>query len=98
MSEIINRVAQSKLITFDLEEYYPEGIRTVVDISKWLLEGFVLKEKDFRDQVSKHQWSDYKDHFVAITCSTDAIVPGWAFMLITSKLQPYAKKWFREIW
>ena len=91
MSEIVNRVAQSKLITFDLEEYYPEGERVLIDISPWLLEGLLLKEKDFRKEVSEHDWTIYKDKFVAITCSTEAVIPGWAFMLITSKLQPYAR-------
>lgn len=90
MSEIVNRVAQSKLITFDLEEYYPEGERVLLDISPWLFEGLLLKEKDFRKQVSEHDWNSYQDKYVAINCSTDAIVPGWAFMLISSKLQPYA--------
>ena len=91
MSEIVNRVAQSSLITFDLEEYYPEGERMVIDISTWLYEGLILKEKEFRQHVEEHEWSQYKDAYVAVKCSTDAIIPAWAFMLITSKLQPYAK-------
>ncbi|MFS4492865.1 DUF2480 family protein [Maribacter sp. 2308TA10-17] len=90
--EIINRVAQSKLITFDLEDYYTEGERAVLDVKDWLYEGFILKEKEFRDHVSEHDWSKYQDAFVALTCSTDAIIPGWANMLIASKLQPYTKK------
>ena len=92
MSEIVNRVAQSSLVTLDLEEYYPEGERILLDISPWLFEGFILKEKEFRNQVIEHDWSAYKDSYVAITCLTDAIIPGWAFMLITSKLQPFAKQ------
>ncbi len=90
--EIINRVANSKLVTFDLEELYPQGERIVFDIKDWLYEGFVLREKEFRTFVSEHNWSQYANNFVALTCSSDAIVPGWAFMLIASKLQPYAKK------
>lgn len=90
--EIINRVSQSKLVTFDLEDYYLEGKRVVVDIKDWLYEGFILKEKEFRTHISKHNWEQYKDTFVALSCSTDAIIPGWANMLIASKLQPYAKK------
>ncbi|MDX1784009.1 MAG: DUF2480 family protein, partial [Aequorivita vladivostokensis] len=90
--EIINRVAQSKLITFNLEDYYPEGERKVLDITDWLYEGFILREKEFRAHVEASDWSEYKDAYVALQCSTDAIVPGWAFMLIASKLQPYAKK------
>lgn len=90
--EIINRVAQSKLVTFDLEDYYPEGKRMVLDIKDWLFEGFILKEKEFRNHIAEHNWEQYQNAFVALTCSTDAIVPGWAYMLVTSKLQPYAKK------
>ena len=92
MSEIVNRVSQSSLITFDLEEYYPEGKRVLLDISPWLLEGLILKEKDFRRHVEEHNWAQYKDVFVAVKCSTDAIIPAWAFMLITTKLQPFARK------
>ena len=90
--EIINRVAQSKLITFDLEDYYPKGERKVLDIIDWLYEGFILREKEFRAHVDAHDWSAYQDAYVALQCSTDAIIPGWAFMLIASRLQPYAKK------
>jgi len=92
MSEIVNRVAQSKLVTFDLEAYYPEGPRMILDIKDWLYEGLILKEKEFRAHAEAHDWSAYKDAFVALQCSSDAIVPGWAFMLITSRLQPYAKQ------
>ena len=90
--EIINRVAQSKLMTFDLEELYPEGQRMVLDMKDWLYEGIILKEKDFRKHVEDHDWSVYKDVYVALHCSTEAIIPGWAFMLVASKLNPYAKK------
>jgi len=90
--EIVNRVAESKLITFDLEELYPEGERIVFDIKDWLHEGFILKEKEFRAFAEAHNWEQYKDAFVALYCSTDAIIPGWAYMLLTTKLQPQAKK------
>lgn len=90
--EIINRVANSPLITVDLEDYYPKGNRILFDIKDWLLEGLVLREKDFREHVSQHDWSQYQDTFVALTCSTDAIIPAWAFMLMTIHLQPFAKK------
>ena len=90
--EIVNRVAQSKLITFDLEDYYPKGERKVLDIKDWLYEGFILREKEFRAHVDAHDWSIYQDAYVALQCSSDAIIPGWAFMLVASKLQPYAKK------
>ncbi|APX98807.1 DUF2480 family protein [Lacinutrix venerupis] len=90
--EIINRVANSKLVVFDLEDFYPEGKRIVFDIKDWLYEGFVLREKDFRESVKNYNWSQHQDQYVALTCSTDAIVPAWAFMLITLQLQPYTKK------
>ncbi|SNY95136.1 DUF2480 family protein [Flagellimonas pacifica] len=92
MSDIINRVAQSKLITFDLEELYPEGKREVLDIKDWLHEGIILREKEFRYALEENDWSNYQDTYVAVTCSTDAIVPGWAFMLVASKLNGYANK------
>lgn len=92
MGDIINRVSNSKLRTFDLEEIYPEGERVVFDIKDWLFHEIILKEKDFRDSVSKHDWSQYKNSFVAITCSIDAIIPSWAFMLISSELTPFANK------
>ncbi len=90
--QIINRVANSKLVTFDLESLYPEGKRVLFDISPWLLEGIVLKETDFRKQASSHDWSQYQNCFVALTCQTDAIIPGWAYILLSIHLAPYAKK------
>jgi len=90
--EIINRVANSALEVFDLEDYYPKGIRTQIDIAQWLFEGFLLKEKDFREHLKNHDWTQYHDHFVAVFCSTDAIVPAWASILVTLHVAPYAKK------
>ncbi len=92
MSEIVNRVAQSKLITFDLEEWYPTGQRLVLDIKDWLFEGLILREKEFRAKASEHDWEQYQGHYVALTCSSDAIIPGWAYMFLTSRLGPFAKK------
>lgn len=92
MEEIINKVAQSSLEVFDLEDYYQEGIRTQIDISQWLLEGFLLKEKDFRESLKNHNWEQYQNHFVAIYCSTDAILPAWASILVASHLSHYARK------
>ena len=91
-NEIINRVANSKLVTIDLEEHYPGGKRILFDISQWLLEGIVLKEQDFRKAVKEHDWSQYQDCYVALHCSTDAIVPGWAFLFVSLQLAPYASK------
>ena len=92
MEEIVNRVANSKLKTFNLEDLYPAGKREQIDISQWLTEGFILRENDFRDSLKNHDWSAYGDAYVALHCSTDAIVPAWAYMLVTTYLQPVAKK------
>ena len=92
MDEIVNKVANSVLEVFDLEDYYPSGIRTQLDISQWLLDGFLLKEKDFRESLKNHDWSQFQNHFVAIHCSTDAIIPAWASILVTVYLSPFAKK------
>ena len=91
-NEIVNRVANSKLVTFNLEDFYPEGKRVSFDISTWLLEGIILKESDYRAAIKVHDWSQYQDTYVALYCSTDAIVPGWAYLLISLQLTPYAKK------
>lgn len=92
MDEIINRVANSALEVFDLEEYYPNGMRTQIDISQWLFEGILLREKDFREDLKNHDWSQYQNHFVAIHCSTDAIIPAWASILVTTYVSTFAKK------
>ena len=90
--EIVNKVAQSGIITIDLEEFYPEGKRVLFDIKPLLFQELILKEKDFRDYIKNHDWNQYKDCYVAVTCSNDAIVPTWAFMLLTLSLKPFAKK------
>jgi hypothetical protein len=89
---IINKVANSALITFDLEEYFEPGERILLDIRDQLYEGLVLREKAFRDFIKTHDWSNYENKFVAITCSTDAIVPTWAYMLLGIALKPFAKR------
>ncbi|MCF1190562.1 DUF2480 family protein [Mangrovimonas sp. AS39] len=90
--EIVNRVANSKLKTLDLEEFYPKGNRILFDIKDWLFQEIILKEKDFRTFVEAHDWSQYQDVYVALSCSADAIIPSWAYLLLTTKLQPFAKK------
>lgn len=90
MDEIVNRVAQSALMVFDLEDYYPKQVKTGVDISQWLEEGFLLKEKDFRESLKNHNWTQYAGHLVAVYCSTDAILPTWAPILVASYLAPEA--------
>ena len=92
MEEIINKVANSVLEVFDLEDYYPAGVRTQIDISQWLIDGFLLKEKDFREQLNNQDWSQYQDQYVAVSCGTDAIIPQWAIILVTMHLAPYTKK------
>ncbi len=89
---IINRVANSKLVTIDLEDFYPEGKRVLFDIKDWLFQELVLKEKDFREFVKNHDWNQYKNQYVAVTCSVDAIVPDWAFMLLVVNLEPFVEK------
>ena len=88
---IENRVAKSSLVDFHLEDYYDKTPRIVYDIKENLFQGFVLKEKEFRAFLKKNDWSEFEGRNVAITCSTDAIVPTWAYMLLVAKLQPYAK-------
>jgi hypothetical protein len=88
--EIVNRVINSGLVSFDLEEYYHKGERVLFDIKDNLFQGLILREKDFREFLKNHDWSFYKDKNVAIICSEDAIVPTWAYMLLVSKLEPVA--------
>ncbi|MCC8359338.1 DUF2480 family protein [Salinimicrobium sediminilitoris] len=90
--EIVNRIANSKLVTIDLEDYYPVGERVVFDIKDWLLEGFVLREKDFRATAKAYDWARFEGKYMALTCSSDAIIPGWAYMLLNTYLAPVAKK------
>jgi hypothetical protein len=93
MSEVfVNKVAESGLISFDLEEYYPKGDIRVFDLKEYLFMGLILKEKDFRAALQTTDWDVYKDVYVAITCSADAIIPMWAYMLAASYLQPIAKE------
>ena len=89
---IVNRVASSALVSFDLEEYYQPGDRVVLDIADQLFGGLILREKDFREFVKKHDWPQYEGKFVAIICSADAIVPTWAYMLVMTALQPFARR------
>ena len=90
--EIINKVANSGLITIDLEEFYPKGERVLFDIKPLLFHELILKEKDFREFIKQHDWSSYQEKMVAITCTADAVVPTWAYMLVSIALEPYAKK------
>jgi hypothetical protein len=89
---IVNRVASSGLITFDLEKYYLPGDRVQLDLAKQLHEGLILREADFRQFIKSTDWSVYAGKVVAVYCSVDAIIPHWAYMLVTIALQPFAKK------
>jgi hypothetical protein len=88
--QILNRVSTSVLVTLDLEEFYVPGKRIVLDIKDQLFQGLVLREKDFRNYVKQTDWTVYRDAHVAICCSADAIVPTWAYMLLTIAIEPYA--------
>ncbi|NMH28461.1 DUF2480 family protein [Flavobacterium silvaticum] len=92
MEEIVNKVAASALEVFDLEDYYVPGRRVSLDISQWLYEGLLLREKEFRQSLKDHDWTQYQDAFVAVTCNADAIVPAWASILVAVHLAPFAKK------
>jgi hypothetical protein len=89
---ILNKVEESGLMQFDLEALYVPGERVLFDLKGWLFEELILKEKDFREKIKTHEWKSYQDKFVAVTCTADAIVPTWAYMLIATHLEPFAKK------
>lgn len=88
---IINRVANSGLVTIDLEDFLPKDEIAVFDLKDYLFRGLILKEKDFREALKNFDWESYRSRYVAITCSADAIIPMWAFMLVTAYVQPVAK-------
>ena len=90
--EIVNKVANSALITIDLTDYAPKGTIAILDVKDFLFEGIILKEKAFRNTLKEFDFSVYTDKIVALYCSSDAIVPMWAFMLLTSYLNNSASK------
>ncbi|HEY9362496.1 MAG TPA: DUF2480 family protein [Chitinophagaceae bacterium] len=87
---IINKVAESGLVTLDLEKYYPKNETVVFDMKDHLFMGLILKEKDFREALKNLDWEIYKNKNVALTCTADAVIPVWAYMLVASYLQPVA--------
>ncbi len=92
MSEVfVNKVAESGIVTLDLEEVFGYGDWVEFDLKPFLFMELILKEKDFRDALKEHNWSLYQDKLVAVFCSVDAIIPVWAYMLVGSYLQPLAK-------
>lgn len=88
--EIVNKIAGSGLINIDLADYYTHGQRKHIDITPWLYEELILKEKDFRAYLQNHDWAIYNDSYVSVDCSVDAIIPQWAYMLIGTYLQGHA--------
>ena len=92
---LVNRVASSGLITINLEDFFPAEETAVFDIKDYLFKELILKEKDFREALKAHDWSSYQDKNLAIFCSTDAIVPVWAYMLVAAYATPYAKEIFQ---
>lgn len=88
---IVNKVAESGLITIDLEEYFPKGETAVFDLKDYLFMGLILKEKDYREALKNLDWEPYKNKNVCITCTADAVIPMWANMLAAAYLQPLAQ-------
>ncbi|MEN8764744.1 MAG: DUF2480 family protein [Wenyingzhuangia sp.] len=92
MDKIVNRVANSNLKNIDLEDFYLSGERLLFDIKDWLYQGVILKENDFREKVNAYNWSSLEGKYIAFCCTTEAIIPSWAYLLLTTKASPYAKK------
>ena len=92
---LVNRVAASGLITLKLEEFLPDSDFAEFDLKDYLFQGLILREKDFREAVRQHSWSQYEGKVLLAFCSTDAIIPVWAYMLIASSAAPYAADIFQ---
>ncbi|HEU4575335.1 MAG TPA: DUF2480 family protein [Chitinophagaceae bacterium] len=88
---MINKVAESGLVTIDLENFYPRNPVAVFDLKDHLFMGMILKEKDFREALKSYDWETFRQKSVAVTCTADAIIPMWAYMLVVAYLQPVAK-------
>lgn len=90
MEALVNRVANSKLVTIDLETFYPAGEIVPFDLKQYLFMELILKEKDFREALKAHDWSQYNGKNMVVFCSADAIIPMWAFMLVATYATPHA--------
>ena len=90
--QFINKVAESGIITLDPSTHIPVGETAVFDMKDHLFMGLILKEKDFREALKTLHWEQYRNKNVALTCTADAIIPVWAYMLVASNLQPIAKE------
>jgi hypothetical protein len=88
---IVNKVGESGLVTLDLEKYLPKEEMVLFDLKDYLFMGLILKEKDFRTALLQLDWGQYKNRYVAVACTADAVIPVWAYMLVASNLQPFAK-------
>lgn len=88
---IVNRVEASGLVSLVLERFYPKEAIKIFDLKDYLFRGLIIREKEFREALKNTDWDEYKNALVAVTCSADAIIPVWAFMLVASYLQPVAK-------
>jgi hypothetical protein len=95
MEPIVNRVAQSSLITIKLEEFFPQEELVHFDLKDFLFKELILKEKDFRAALKEHDWEQYTGKVLLAYCSTDAIIPVWAYMLVAAYAAPIAKEVFQ---
>lgn len=93
MSEIVNKIKQSRLETVDLEDFLENESIKLLDIKQFLFKEMILKEDEFREKLAKHDWAQYKDEWLAVTCTSDAIIPSWAWMLVAV----YANNTAREV-
>ncbi len=91
---LVNRVAKSGIVTLNLEDYFPAENRLIFDLSDYLFRGLILREKDFREALSTHDWLQYQDQNLSICCTAEAIIPIWAYQLVSIKAAPFAKHIF----
>lgn len=94
MSEIVNKVKLSKLVTVDLEKLIIGMNIQELDLRDFLFQGMILKEKEFREKMEEHDWETHRDAYLTVYCSTDAIIPKWAYMLVVQHANPYVKELF----
>ncbi len=92
---LVNRVARSSIITINLEDFFPVGEVAVFDLKEYLFMELILKEKDFRAALKEHDWSQYQDKYVVVTCTVDAVIPVWAYMLVAAYVEPFSKDVFQ---
>ncbi len=95
MEELVNRVAASGIITLNLEAYFPEGELAHFDLKAHLFRGLILREKDFREAIQSHDWSQYRGKNLLVYCTADAIIPVWAYMLVAVHATPFAREVFQ---